>query len=122
AAFVRGIIASHDPRRFVVSCYSDTRSPDDFTKRFLESTDRWHEIVGRSDEEVAALVRDNREDILVDLTGHIADNRMLLFARKPAPVQVTYIGYQNTSGLASMDYRITDSQADPVGSGQGLYT
>src|SRR6185436_12762024 len=66
--------------------------------------------------------RQDQIDILVDLTGHIGGNRLLIFARKPAPVQVTYIGYQNTTGMAAMQYRFTDGFADPPGTTDACYT
>ena len=71
-------------------------------------------------QQVAELVRDDRIDILVDLAGHIGGNRLLVFARKPAPVQVTYLGYQNTTGMSAMDYRLTDEHADPPGTTETL--
>ena len=81
------------------------------------------DIVGQSDAQVAELVRNDRIDILVDLTGHISSGgRLLVFARKPAPVQVTYIGYQNTTGMRAMDYRLTDAWADPPGATDELHT
>ncbi len=70
---------------------------------------------------MARLVQDDRIDILVDLAGHIGGNRLLVFARKPAPIQVTYLGYQATTGMEVMDYRLTDSVADPPGQTDSLY-
>ncbi len=75
-----------------------------------------------SDSQLAERVRDDRIDILVDLSGHMGANRLLAFARKPAPVQVTYIGYQNTTGMSAMDYRLTDERADPAGETDRFYT
>jgi predicted O-linked N-acetylglucosamine transferase (SPINDLY family) len=115
ATFMQPIIGAHDRRQFEVVCYSDVPVPDQRTRWFEAHSDIWRDIVDRSDEEVAALVRQDRIDILVDLAGHTAGNRLLVFARKPAPVQASYLGYLNTTGLAMMDYRITDPYADPEG-------
>jgi predicted O-linked N-acetylglucosamine transferase (SPINDLY family) len=98
------------------------RQADDATRRIRATVDQWREVRLKSDEELADIVRADAIDILVDLTGHIAGNRLLVFARKPAPVQVTYIGYQNTTGMSAMDYRLTDERADPPGETDLFYT
>jgi predicted O-linked N-acetylglucosamine transferase (SPINDLY family) len=76
---------------------------------------RWHTVAKRSDDEVTELIRKDSIDILVDLTGHLANNRLPVFARKPAPVQISWIGYPATTGLTAMDYFLTDDVCDPVG-------
>src|SRR5213076_2274842 len=106
---------AHDPANFDVICYSDTVGEDDATARLRGYASAWRNIRGIGDEAVAQMIREDTIDILVDLTGHLADNRLLVFARKPAPVQITYIGYQNTTGLKAIDYRLTDEISDPSG-------
>ena len=96
--------------------------PDEATGRLKAAADGWRDVYGLTDDELAARVRDDAIDILVDLTGHIGMNRLPMFARKPAPVQVTYIGYQNTTGMSAMDYRLTDERADPPGLTDRYYT
>ena len=83
--------------------------------------DHWRDIATCDDDRAAALVRDDRIDILVDLAGHIAGNRLGLFARRPAPIQVTYIGYQNTTGMSALDYRLTDAWSDPPSTADAFY-
>ena len=85
------------------------------TERLRTHADEWRSLVGLSDEQTAELIRQDRIDILIDLAGHTANNRLLVFARKPAPVQVTWLGYPNTTGLDTIDYRLTDAFADPSG-------
>ncbi len=120
--FSEPMIAAHDYDGFEVTCYSDVRQPDEITNRFRGYADRWRDTAVMSDEALARRVRDDRIDILVDLAGHIGGNRLLAFARKPAPIQVSYLGYQHTTGMEAMDYRLTDDHADPPGMTDPHYT
>jgi protein O-GlcNAc transferase len=120
--FTLPVFAAHDHEGFEIVCYSDVANPDRVTERLRSHADIWRRIVGLSDEQVAELVRRDRIDILVDLTMHMAHNRLLVFARKPAPVQVCWLAYPGTTGLAAMDYRITDSYLDPPDVDDGRYT
>lgn len=95
-------------------CYSDVTSPDAVTRQLQGAAGQWVHAVGLSDEVLAQRVRDDGIDILFDLAGHTG-HRMLTFAEKPAPVQVAWLGYPNTTGLSAMDYRLTDAIADPEG-------
>ncbi len=116
------LLAAHDRDQFEVYCYSNSRDSDAVTEQFRQAAVAWRPIDGMSDEAVAQQVREDQIDILVDLTGHIGGNRLPVFARKPAPVQVTYLGYQNTTGMSAMDYRLTDDHADPPGMTDAFYT
>ena len=80
----------HDREQFAIYCYSQVNRPDAITARFQRHAETWHPIVSLSDEQVAQRIRDDQIDILVDLTLHMAGNRLLVFARKPAPLQVTF--------------------------------
>jgi predicted O-linked N-acetylglucosamine transferase (SPINDLY family) len=109
------LLREHNRERFEITCYSQVLAPDAITQRFGKLADRWRNIVGLSDERVAAQIREDRIDILVDLTLHLAGNRLKVFARKPAPVQVTFAGYPGSTGLAAIDYRLSDPYLDPPG-------
>ena len=115
ARFQELILANHDRERFEVFCYVDEPNPDAITDRLRGLCDRWVDITGLTDEALADRVREDRIDVLVDLTGHDHGNRLLVFARRPAPVQATYNGYIDTTGMSSMGYRITDALHDPPG-------
>lgn len=122
AYFIEPFIAHHDPEKFELTCYADVASPDAFTERFRRYPHHWKDIAGKSHDEVAALIRADGIDILVDLAGHTKNNRLPVFARRPAPLQISYLGYPNTTGLSTVDYYITDAWADPPGTSEHLYT
>jgi predicted O-linked N-acetylglucosamine transferase (SPINDLY family) len=115
AAFIEPVLLHHDRDRFEICCYSDLPQPDETTHRIRAAADVWRDIHALSDADAARLIRDDRVDILIDLAGHTGNNRLGIFAAKPAPLQMTYLGYPNTTGLDTVDYRITDKVADPVG-------
>lgn len=113
AFFIEPLLMGHDRDRFHVIGYSDVRRPDDVTKRLQRYCSEWRSIAAMNDDLLAKLIRADGIDILVDLAGHTGRNRLLVFAERPAPVQVSYLGYPCTTGLPSMDYRLTDFCADP---------
>jgi protein O-GlcNAc transferase len=119
--FTLPLLSAHDHANFEVFCYSDVRQPDAITQRIRACADSWQEIYGKTDAQVAEMIRADRIDILVDLTMHMADNRLRVFAQKPAPIQVTYLAYPGTTGLSAMDYRFTDAWMDPAGTDE-FYT
>ncbi|MBF0379517.1 MAG: tetratricopeptide repeat protein [Magnetococcales bacterium] len=111
--FMKGIIKNHNRSKIEVFCYSDVAFPDDVTSKFKSLADVWLNTVGFSDRELAQQIYDDKIDILLDLTGHTKENRLDVFAYKPAPIQVTYLGYCTTTGLQTMDYWLTDSVLTP---------
>ena len=115
ASFFESVLRTHERQDFEVFCYSNVKSPDAVTGRLRGLSEQWRDIVGLNPERVAEMVRQDGIDILIDLAGHTMGNQLLVFARKPAPVQVTWLGYPNTTGLKSIDYRITDAVSDPPG-------
>ena len=121
AYFIEPILANHDRTQFEIFCYSNSIRHDAYTKRLSSQADHWINVCGMSDDELARRIRADEIDILVDLAGHNAYNRLLTFARKPAPVQITYLGYPGTSGLTAMDYRLTDSFTEPESLGSDQY-
>jgi predicted O-linked N-acetylglucosamine transferase (SPINDLY family) len=115
AYFLEPLFQAHDRGAVEVYCYSSVAIADATTARFQALADQWRNIAGLTDEQAAGQIRADGIDILVDLGGHTSGSRLALFARKPAPVQVTYLGYPGTTGLATIDYRITDAWSDPPG-------
>ncbi|HTW93361.1 MAG TPA: tetratricopeptide repeat protein [Tepidisphaeraceae bacterium] len=114
AYFLLPLLQNHDRGQFHVTCYSAGAWTDTVTEDLKKHCDQWVSLLGMPDERAAAEIRRDKVDILVDLAGHSGD-RMQLFALKPAPVQVAWLGYAATTGLSTMDWRLTDAQADPDG-------
>ena len=115
ASFIEPILALHDKSQVEVYCYYNFLTEDQVTERIRSHADHWLACKALSDEQLAQQIHDDGIDILVDLSGHTAGNRLFTFALKPAPVQVAYLGYPATTGLTAMDYRITDAYAEPPG-------
>jgi predicted O-linked N-acetylglucosamine transferase (SPINDLY family) len=120
--FIEPVLAHHDHERFEIFCYSNQLQEDEVTERLKSHADHWCRLVGLSDELVAQRVRADKIDILIDLSGHTGSNRLLVFARKPAPIQITWLGYPGTTGMSAMDYRLTDRFADPPGMTEHLHS
>jgi predicted O-linked N-acetylglucosamine transferase (SPINDLY family) len=106
--FLIRVLENLDRERFEIVCYSDRAVPDAMTARFQRAAARWRETRRMGDEPLAEQIRADRIDILFDLAGHTAENRLLVFARKPAPIQITWAGYVGTTGLEAMDYLLAD--------------
>jgi predicted O-linked N-acetylglucosamine transferase (SPINDLY family) len=115
AKFIEPLIAHHDRDRYRIHCYHNARVSDAGTDRIRPFAEVWRDVAQLSDESLAAQISADRIDILVDLAGHTRGGRLRCFARRPAPLQITYLGYPNTTGMDAMDYRLTDAVADPVG-------
>jgi predicted O-linked N-acetylglucosamine transferase (SPINDLY family) len=120
--FLEPILEHHDRNQFHIYCYSGVVTPDRVTQRMQAFGHTWRSIVGVRDEQVAEMIRADGIDILVDLSGHTSGTRLLIFARKPAPVQVAFLGYLNTTGMPTVDYRVTDAWADPPGMTDPFYS
>jgi len=114
--FIEPLLAHHNRKKFEIFCYHTHPPEDEVTQRLQKYVDHWINCATFSDETLTHTIRNHQIDILIDLAGHTAHNRLLVFARKPAPIQVFHtIGYSNTTGLTAIDYRITDHSVDPAG-------
>jgi predicted O-linked N-acetylglucosamine transferase (SPINDLY family) len=119
--FMLPLLRNHDHRHFEIVCYADSRATDNVTQMIRPLADQWHETWRLSDAQIAKKIRGDKVDILVDLDMHAKASRLLAFARKPAPVQVTYLSYCSTTGLETIDYRLTDPWLDPPESDETVY-
>ena len=120
--YMQPILENHDRARFEVYGYFCGANADGVTRRIAALVDHWHDVHALADDALVALVREHGIDILVDLCGHSPGNRVLAFARKAAPVQVNYLDYSATTGLSSMDYRLTTEYCDPRGIADQYYS
>jgi predicted O-linked N-acetylglucosamine transferase (SPINDLY family) len=115
AYFLDAIVRHRDRESVEIVCYDCAPSADPVSARLQALSDGWRDISQLTDADAATAIRNDRIDVLIDLAGHTENNRLMVFARKPAPVQTTYLGYPDTTGLATIDYRLTDAVADPPG-------
>jgi predicted O-linked N-acetylglucosamine transferase (SPINDLY family) len=120
--FMDAIIQGHDRSKVEVFCYANQVNNDQITERFRQASDGWRDVRVKDDDQLYDLIQEDRIDILIDLNGYTAGNRLRAFARKPAPVQVTYVGYPDTTGLSQIDYRLTDIHADPPGMTEAFHS
>ncbi len=120
--FMLPLLANHDRAQVEIYCYSNVSSSDAVTAKHQALADVWRPIYAVDDEAAAKQINDDQIDILFDLTLHMASNRLLLFARKPAPVQITWLGYPGSTGVETIDYRLTDPHLDPPGANDPYYT
>ena len=122
AYFVRGFLGALDRSQCETWAYSTSRKTDELTAELRPLFQNWRDIFDMDDAAAVRLMNDDRIDILIDLAGHTSDNRLAIFGRRAAPVQVSWIGYPATTGVDSIDYRITDALADPTDEDQLYFT
>jgi protein O-GlcNAc transferase len=122
SCFLKPLIAHHDPAQVEVFCYSGVTQSDSITAEFKQLAHVWRDIASMPDRRLVETIRDDKIDILVDVALHMAGGRLLTFAHKPAPVQVSWLGYPSTTGSSRIDYRLTDPHLDPPGEGDEFYT
>ena len=115
ASFLEPVVALHDRSRYEVCCYYVRGFRDATTDRFAALADSWRVVPTLDARTLATRIHADGIDILVDLAGHTLGNRLAVFAQRPAPVQMTWLGYPDTTGVPTIDYRITDAIADPPG-------
>ncbi|MDU0458554.1 MAG: glycosyltransferase [Geobacteraceae bacterium] len=120
--FFEPLLKYIDNDTFETYCYSDVEKPDAVTERLKSIAKHWIEIRNREDTDVIEEIHLDQIDILVDLAGHTGGNRLRVFSGRAAPIQVTWLGYPNTTGLATIDYRLTDEIADPVGADDRVHS
>jgi predicted O-linked N-acetylglucosamine transferase (SPINDLY family) len=116
------LLREHDRANFEITCYSQALRTDKLTAQFRRYADRWRDIGRLPDDELAAQIREDQIDILMDLALHMDANRVMVFAHKPAPVQMTFAGYPASTGLTAIDYRVSDPYLDPPGIDESVYS
>lgn len=122
AFFFEPVLRNHDRERVEVHCYYSYPIADDVTLRLKSLAEHWQDCADLSDSAMASLIREDKIDVLIDLSGHTGFNRLGVFARRAARTQMTWLGYQATTGLSNMDFRLTDGAADPIGRTERYHT
>lgn len=122
AYFLEPLIAHLDPAQFEIYLYHDHAQMDDMSERLREHAVQWRNFAGQPAAAVEECIRRDVPDVLIDLAGHTGINRLALLARRLAPVQITWLGYPDTTGLRTMDYRFVDDVTDPAGEAEAFHT
>lgn len=122
ALFMLPVLERRDRAAIEVFCYSTSERVDEYTRQLMAHADAWRPCAGLPDAQLADAIHADCIDILVDLAGHSGEPQLRVFAQKPAPVQATWLGYLNTTGMTRMDYRISDRYADPPGLTEARHT
>lgn len=122
ALFMIPVLEHHSKDGFEVFCYSSGATSDQVTDRLRALSEHWTDAASLSDQQLADAIYADAIDILVDLSGHTGRSRLSVFSQRPAPVQATWLGYLNTTGLTRMDYRLCDLRTDPTAESQPLHT
>jgi protein O-GlcNAc transferase len=122
ALFMLPVLERRDRAAMEVFCYSTSERVDEYTRQLMAHADGWRPCAGLADRQLADAIHADRIDVLVDLSGHSGEPQLRVFAQKPAPVQATWLGYLNTTGMTRVDYRISDAHADPPGLTQARHT
>ncbi len=120
--FFEPLLGGHDRDRVELYAYAEVRQPDEITERLRGQFDHWRDTTDLSDELLARQIHDDQVDVLVDLAGHTGNSRLCVMGWRLAPVQISYLGYPATTGLATMDYRLVDEHTDPPGTGTATHT
>jgi protein O-GlcNAc transferase len=111
--FFGALLANHNRATFEIFCYSNVLNPDSVTEQLQKESEHWHNIAGLSVDSTAQLIHSHKIDILVDMSGHTAGNCLEVFACKPAPIQVSWLGFPGSTGVAEIDYRLSDIWLTP---------
>ena len=122
ALFLQAVLPHHRSQHVTTYCYSNYHTPNPIADSIRAQSQHWCDVHAMNDAQMIERIHRDEIDILVDLSGHTNRNRLHAFAAHPAPVQMTWLGYLNTTGLEAMDYRICDGHTDPVGTTEPLYT
>jgi len=120
--FIEALLENHDPTRFEVYCYSNSMVEDEVSRRLQQQVKRWRVIYGVDDKACREMIRNDGIDILVDLSGHSDGSRLSLFSPRSAPVQLSFLGYPNTTGLSTIDARLVDAYTDIPGVSDRFHT
>lgn len=115
SVFMLPWLEKHDRINFKIIAYSDREQADEMTKRIRQSVDEWRNVAGKDDDELALQIEEDRVNVLIDLAGHTAGNRLKMFARRVAPLQISWIGYSATTGIPNMDLAFMDDYVAPEG-------